>query len=216
MRGAWSTPRWHVVAEFEYRDFTSDWNTITSILTNDEYDLRSLCPTEGVAVDVGAYLGAATVAMLLDNPDLHVIAIEPLPENLELIRTNLALNGLTDRCTIIEGAVGVDAVEYGWEGSESATHHAFIGNANGMTGTATKVVKGERVTLASLGPVDFVKIDCEGGEWDFLDDPDVPIIVGEWHPDGGHTQQDLLDRLPNHRVTFSGPEAGPGGFLAQR
>ena len=217
MRGAWITPRGRT-AHFEYRDLTSDWNTISSILTNDEYALAALCPAEGIAVDVGAYVGAATVAMLLDNPELRVIAIEPLPENLELIRLNLELNAVQDRCRLLEGAVGTDTVEYGWEGSESATHHAYIGNANGMVGTASKVAKVKRISLASLGPVAFVKIDCEGGEWDFLDDPavdDVPIIVGEWHPDGGYTRQDLLDRLANHRVEFSGPEIGPGGFLAQ-
>ncbi len=210
MNGTWYTPEGHVVT-MTYRDGTNDWNTISSVMTNDEYGFHSIT---GTAVDIGAHIGSATVCMLMDNPDLRVIAVEPIPENIALLRENLDQNGLRDRCVIQPGMVGTDKVEYGFTGPETATHHAWIGNATGLGGTATKTAKVPTVTMAELGPVTFIKIDCEGGEWGFLDDPDVPRIVGEWHPFGGYTQGDLLIRLPRHQVTFSGPVEGPGGFVA--
>ncbi len=207
---SWTTPEGHAV-RMTYRDHTNDWNTISSVMTNDEYGFHGIT---GTAVDIGAHIGSATIAMLMDNPDLRVIAVEPIPENLMYLRLNLAQNDVMERCMVIEGMVGTDVVEYGWDGPETATHHAWIGNATGLGGTATMTARPLLVTQAYLGAVDFMKIDCEGGEWGFLDDPDVPRIVGEWHPAGGYTQGDLLVRLPRHTVAFTGPVAGPGGFQA--
>jgi FkbM family methyltransferase len=216
MNGTWTTPDGHDVF-MAYRDGTNDWNTISSVMTNDEYRMHDI---SGTAVDVGAHIGSATVAMLIDNPDLHVHAVEPIPDNLELLRFNLEQNGLTDRCTVIEGMVGTDTVEYGFTGTEAAVHHAYIGNATGLGGTATLTATARRVRLAEFWSVDFLKIDCEGGEWGFLDTPavgNVALIVGEWHPVGGHTQGDMLALLgKTHVVTFDGPQTGPGGFRAER
>ncbi len=210
MNGTWYTPEGHVVT-MTYRDGTNDWNTISSVMTNDEYGFHLI---RGTAIDIGAHIGSATICMLMDNPGLFVIAVEPIPENIALFRENLAQNGLTDECRIINGMVGVEMVEYGFTGPETATHHAWIGNATGLGGTATLVAQPPVITMADLDAADFMKIDCEGGEWGFLDDPPVTHIVGEWHPFGGYTQGDLLIRLPRHQVTFSGPVEGPGGFVA--
>jgi hypothetical protein len=64
------------------------------------------------------------------------------------------------------------------------------------------------------------KVDTEGGEWAFLDTPDVGLVdlfVGEWHPVRGKRQGDLVALLAaTHDVTFSGPVEGPGGFEAVR
>ena len=213
---------------FIYRENTSDWNTCNSITTADEYSLP--IGLSGVAVDVGAHIGVVTVVLALDNPELRVIAIEPVPGNVDLIRENVALNGVGNRVTIIAGAAGgTDPVTvwYGFKGSESLEHHAFIGNS-----TLTRevpVYEHEEITypatslvdlLVQEGEIDYLKIDCEGGEWAFLDSPwidRVRTVVGEWHPTDGHTVGDILDLLDTtHYVTTTGPVGGPGGFTAVR
>ena len=215
--GTWRTPAGHE-AVFAYRDGTSDWNTIQSCLVNDEYSLpRGI---EGIAVDVGAHIGAVAIAVALDNPGLSVIAVEPVPDNLRLLALNVRRNSLARRVTVVEGAaVGPrtratsTTVRWGFTGSEAAEHHAFIGNSSLYEGHSPELV---RVPVWRLPPnVAWLKIDIEGGEFDVLRDrnaKDIPVIVGEGHAVAG-TPQDLASLLPGHDVTFTG-NGGAWGFLA--
>lgn len=228
-QGSFLTPR-RQVARIFYREDTNDWNTAYSALNEDEYGLADRYPT-GRALDIGGHIGTVTLALVLDNPDVHVTVVEPVPDNVELIRRNLEANGVSDRADIVAalaGRHGTGTIRYAFKGGENELHHAYIGNSS------TNAPEAEHTALTvpsvSLGDltrgqrIDFMKIDCEGGEYEFLHGPGlrlVTTIVGEWHPtpseDGARTQQDIVDLLgPTHRVTFSGPEAGPGGFLAER
>ena len=219
-------------ARMTFRDGTSDWNTINACMTEDEYALRGLKLT-GWALDIGAHIGGVTVGLALDNPDLHVIAVEAVPPNVDLLRANVRAAGVEDRVVVIAGAVGcagapVD-VWYGYVGTEVAEHHAYIGNCSlaydnggvldhdtahydfavtldellGMTG-------GERIALA--------KVDVEGAEYAFLDTRAVSAVdefVGEWHPVRGNTRDSIVELLARtHALVFNGPEGGPGGFRA--
>lgn len=183
----YTTPGGQTV-ELEVRVDTNDHNVCYSIITEDEYQFDRVKPLSGVALDVGAHIGAASVALLAMNPDLRVVAIEPVPENIELLRRNLAPYG--DRATIVEGAVGKgrQTIHYNFSGSETATVHRFIANQNMPDGTPhdTLIVPG--VTLSELvaehGPISLIKIDCEGCEDGFLADPaiaQVERIHGEFH-----------------------------------
>lgn len=213
---------------FSYRENTNDWNTLVASVTEDEYRLpRGL---SGRAVDVGGYLGSVGIALAADNPGLQVTIIEPVPPNAALIRKNIEHNDLGDRVTLIEGAISGDhnpvTVWYGYRGNEAAEHHAFVGNSTLAYANGGELEHDEvtytPITLADLtvkGDLDYLKIDCEGGEWSFLEGPveRVQTIVGEWHPVHGHTVGDLAALLgKTHVVTFSGPQAGPGGFRAVR
>jgi hypothetical protein len=73
------------------------------------------------------------------------------------------------------------------------------------------------------GDIALCKLDCEGGEYGFLDSPDVAriaLIVGEWHPNGREGAgpdaiRQLLDAT--HDVTiYPHPASGPGNFRAVR
>lgn len=223
----WRTPRGRD-AVFTHRAETSDWNTIQSICAGDEYGLAAL-RLSGLALDIGAHLGAATVALALDNPDLDVIAVEAIAENAELAERNVRANGLEDRVTVICAAAskpGTKKATVRWRGTgnENVEHHAFIGNSSiGEWNFPHQSAKVACVSLSGLlGDRDaaFLKIDCEGCEWGALADPAVSriaLIHGEWHPTEGHTRDDLLALLADtHDVTFTGPVQGPGGFVAVR
>lgn len=223
----WRTPNGRE-AVFRYRLETSDWNTLTSCLTEDEYGLRGREVRN--AIDIGGHIGGVAIGLAIDNPLARVLVVEPVPDNVELIRWAAVENGVAERVTIIEGAAGDGSeveVWYGYRGTELAEHHAFIGNSS-LAYDSGGEIEHEHTTYRSLtiadilhrtGPVDFAKIDTEGGEWAFLtkDAALLPYIVGEWHPVRGHTQADMYALLkPTHLVTFTGPEGGPGGFRAIR
>jgi FkbM family methyltransferase len=197
-----------------YREETSDLATIGSTFRLwgslvDEYQLADL-HSDGLMVDVGGHIGSVCIAYLVDNPEARAVAVEPLPENVEMIRTNAQSAGVSDRLSIVAGAFGTTSVAYGH------TDHRYIGNIGGANG---EVVTVEEITLTGLiaehGPVSVLKTDCEGGEWALLADPavaDVPLIVGEYHTFGPVALHALLDAT--HDVT-AGTEP-TGNFRAVR
>lgn len=229
LSAVWRTPKGNQ-ATFFYRDDTSDWNTISSIMApSDEYGLAALA-LSGLALDIGAHIGACAIALALDNPDLSIIAVEPVPPNCMLIQKNVAANGLDGRVIVRHGAAGRSGsrvVRYGFKGNASDEHHAFIGDARDA------VPEGKYVSLTvpelslsdlTTEPVSFVKIDCEGGEYDFLDTDvsQVARIHGEWHPTPpfGMAGRDEIVRMlgATHDLTFAESADGEwvGGFTAIR
>lgn len=221
----WRTPNGNS-ARFAYRADTNDWNTLTASTGEDEYGLRG-SSFSGWAMDIGGYLGSVGIVLAIDNPGLRVVIVEPVPPNADLIRANIELNGLAERVTLIQAAAcapGRDStpVAYAYTGDETALHHAFVGNSTIVAIEGCTVDDVPCVSLSAVarpyGVPSFLKIDCEGGEWDTLTDPivaSIPVIRGEWHPTNGHTQDDFRRLLePTHVLTFSGPVAGPGGFEA--
>src|SRR3990167_6601223 len=156
IRAWFRTPRGRSLIAY-HREDTSDWNTLNSCLGEvDEYQIRDR-HLAGTVLDIGAHIGGVTLALLLDNPDVHVIAVEPLPENVALLRRNLRVNGIEDRCTIIEGAAGRSGervtISYAFDGGEHELHHAYIGNANTVPPDA---LAHKAVTYVARGIVDLV------------------------------------------------------------
>lgn len=224
-QGRFTTPGGHPVS-MAYREDTNDWNTLTATLDQDEYALPS--KMTGRALDVGGYLGSVGIALALDNPDLRVTIVEPVPGNADLIERNIAVNQLADRVTLVRGAVGhggelVD-VWYGYRGTEVAEHHAFVGNSS-LAYDNGGALDHEMQTYTALGlddflPLDFLKIDCEGGEWAFLDNiwvGEIETIVGEAHCVRGHKGGDITALLAaTHDVTISGDPETTCEFRAVR
>lgn len=237
-RGAFRTPKGRPVT-MVFRLDSSDWNTINAVMgANDEYQLARL-DLDGVAVDIGSHVGAVAIALLLDNPALRAVAVEPVPGNADLIDTNAELNGVSDRLTVVRGAAGpagltTSEIRFGFVGDPNLEHHAFIGNSSlaydtgGDTPHESLTVQtyglAALLDLHDIDTADFLKIDCEGGEWPFFDAPEddlrrLPFIVGEAHPVRGHSAKDIRDLLgATHTVTLNGPNQDPGpcGFEAVR
>lgn len=230
MIGTWRTPAGHE-AQMEYREGTSDWNTISACLRNpmadtgDEYHLPS--GLSGWALDVGAHIGAVTVGLLLDNPDLRVVAIEAVEPNVELLRANLERNGLTSRAVVLHGAawdgVGTTQVEYGYTGSETARVHTFIGSVSPWIDAADRLYA--EVPIVSLadalaytdGGFVWVKTDCEGCEHRFFRGPglaELGPIIGEWHMRDGTPQAFAEQLSATHTVTWSAGDGQGGPFEA--
>lgn len=202
------------------REGTSDLAVAGSVFADvagspivDEYRLAGL-HVSGSFADVGAHIGCVAVAVLLDNPDAEAVLVEPVPENVAMIRANLDANGLSGRARVIEGAVGTDAITYGFTGSEVADTNRYIGNLSGLTQGERIAVR--RVGLDDLLPCSALKIDCEGGEWALFDDPaitGIPVIFGEYH--GGEGVKGILRRFARtHAVEFDDAGATTGTFRA--
>lgn len=201
-----------VTVTLEARDDTTDLATIGSTfrlwdVLHDEYGLADIY-SEGLLVDVGAHIGTVAIAFLIDNPKARAVAVEPLPENVVMIHRNAQAAGVSDRLTVLTGAIGADSVAYGPD------VHRFIANLEPI---GPERVQTERISLSAIverfGPIAVLKTDCEGCEWSLFDDPaiaDVGMIVGEYHQRGPKAVQKALRK--SHKVTAD--TTPTGGFTA--
>jgi FkbM family methyltransferase len=211
------------------REETNDRNVVYSAGQEDEYDLAGL-ELEGWALDLGAHIGGVAVCLLLDHPRLNVIAVEPVPDNLELLRANAERNGVLERLELRQEMVarGRETIRFRYrQPSGELDHHAFIGNATSIV--LPPVFDELELPCADLaglrrlhGPPALVKIDVEGAEWAALEELaalEAPLLVGEWHPYPGTPSPAELASVfeqAGYQVTFNGPLVGPGGFRAAR
>ena len=233
------TPGGHDARMF-IREGTSDWNTVAACLENpmdggrgtgDEYSIPS--GLTGWALDVGAHIGSVTVGLLLDNPELKVVAIEGVPENVALIRRNLEANGVEDRAIVLHGIAwegdGEATIEYGYSGSEVANVHTFIGSVTPwMARPPESTVSYATVPIISLADAvsitrgegfAWTKTDCEGGEHYFFRGPamrSLEYIVGEWHARDGTPEDFAAQLAPTHIVEWSDGDGQGGPFTAVR
>lgn len=63
--------------------------------------------TNGTFIDVGAFIGRHSIRLARNN-EVRVIAIEPNPNSLPLLKRNLDLNGLREKVEIVEAALVSD------------------------------------------------------------------------------------------------------------
>lgn len=182
------------------RPNSTDTNIATAIIgrdaiESDEYHIRRLAKAGEIFVDIGAYNGHAS--LLAAQLGMLCVAVEPLPENIELLRHNIALNHAGEKITVIEGALGFTKIFWNSNYNECAFQHRFIGvpeKAEGCSEVDVARVNLD-VLLDGYDAIRLLKIDCEGGEW-FLPKAvrtlkKTKYIVGEFHQRDSRTFDDF-------------------------
>ena len=197
----------------------------------DEYHLATL-HVSGTFVDVGAHIGSVTLAVLLDNPEVRAICVEPLAENIEVIETTMATNGVAERVTVLQAAMGPGKsadIAYDYDETDYLRTNRYIGGIERTAPTHMQTVTVPTVSLAKLvamagGSVDVMKLDCEGCEWHALRSTAVRhirTIIGEWHGHAVHPHTEGAIRLreiigKTHDVEVIDDLGGTGVFRAVR
>ncbi len=132
----------------------------------DTYRIKHLVDVRRV-VDVGANIGLFTLFVCDLWPSCTVVAVEPEPDNFELLTRNVTENGLADRVELLNAGVE--------DGTADTT--MVVSNA-GLSQTGAPTYRDDRlprttvpaVSLDSLlgVTVDLLKMDTEGAEFRFL------------------------------------------------
>ncbi|MEO0138492.1 MAG: FkbM family methyltransferase [candidate division WOR-3 bacterium] len=126
-------------------------------------------------LDVGGFLGESAL-FFLSKGAKEVFVVEPIPENVEVIRENLRINGVSDKVEIYEFGIGdVD----GFVEVEYEEFGADFGRTGGKKRTKIKVKHIDEVL--KLKP-DLVKFNCEGCERFLLKaNPKLIREIPEWY-----------------------------------
>jgi FkbM family methyltransferase len=139
-------------------------------------------------VDVGANIGYNTVhAARCTGPRGRVVAIEPTPDNLEILRCNVAASGLAN-IVVKPLAVGrvTEQRELFVRGEKSAVNSLFPESCYSHVTDILPVRVEPLDEIVAMA--DVVKIDVEGAELDVLEGmPRIlataqTVLIVEWHP----------------------------------
>lgn len=158
-----------------------------------------------VAVDVGANIGYLTLIMAqLVGEQGKVYAVEPGPDNLELLYKNIQINGMRN-VEVLPYAAGRERRKQELYLRKAGTLHSLYAQADAET-TTVQVQVAPLNELIKAQKVDFIKLDVEGGEIAVLQgmteilrsNPALRLIV-EWNPSAlqraGYAPEELPDFL---------------------
>lgn len=206
--GLWISPFKKEIYAF-YREGKNDWNTLQSILQEDEYALKTLCPNPQYVLDIGGHIGG--FALLAASQCAKIVrVVEILPENVKLIRESCNRNSFgavqVYHRAIAEKSGQKIKAYYMDVNTHTGEHHEFVGSTEQDTGGVS--IEVDTISLdelcADLPRVDILKVDCEGAEWPMLAGTSnetlnkINLIVGEIHPWQDKTIEDMKALLPNH------------------
>jgi FkbM family methyltransferase len=171
-------------------------------------------------LDLGANAGFTTIFFARKYPQAEIASVEPIAENLEVLRENLALNGVA--ATVFAGAVATEDGYIEMTMSDRDYGHKVAGIAYGKTlnGPSTKVQAISVPTIIekmNWTRIGLLKVDIEGYEaillkerCDWLALVDAMCI--ECHE--GYDEGDL--REVADRYGFENPKGLPGIWLLTR
>lgn len=125
-------------------------------------------------VDIGAGLGDFTVLAAKKSQPGIVHAYEPLARSFDLLQKNLALNQVTNVQSFREAAVAGNKAVTPLSEDVSAASTRFVESA-GSNGLLS-VDLAQIIDRLPASHCDFLKIDCEGCEFDLLMQSPAPIL----------------------------------------
>jgi FkbM family methyltransferase len=137
-------------------------------------------------VDLGGNVGHTVLFWLTRYPNCVITTYEPHPAHVQMIHRQLSINGLGERASVRPVAVGSSSgsfflTDQGWESTVS----------NECKPGSIPVTKIDLFAELRNEPIDLMKIDCEGGEFEILADerfarlrPVNIVMEVHAHPDG--------------------------------
>jgi len=165
-----------------YRAHRGDVQGIREIFIDEIYRLPTgLAPLN--LVDLGANIGLASVWLGTTYPLAHIVAVEPIEENVSLLRRNAEANGLS--LEVIATAVGPESGSVRFADSTTTN----MGRVAEQGGTVVPVTALLDVLARVNLPNALLKMDIEGMEGPLLTQLDASwvrrffAIVMEMHPE---------------------------------
>lgn len=176
-----------------YNDNLSDFLIFCDVWLYDVYLRKFNLPINPTIVDIGTNCGMFTLKCFqkLENPTIY--GAEPSIENFEALESNLTMNNIstTNMFNFAISAKSGEALLYG----EGKSYGSFSLHTKKGESTKVKTV-GINEFLASIkeNPINLMKIDCEGAEYEIIESLDVDRFFIENIVLEYHKISDNLDR----------------------
>lgn len=143
---------------------------VKETLIDRQYEAASLPLEEDwTVVDIGAAMGDYAVWAARQVPHGRVVAVEPFPEAVELMRHNLGQNSVSNVEVIAAAVTGKSGpATLNLVGGSLVQHSTAIHAGMDSKRLVSSLTLQELLTEAQVDSCDYLKMDCEGAEYDIL------------------------------------------------
>ena len=180
-------------ARFMIRPKTRDLPIIYDIYVRKPYHpLIGAIKDGSTIIDIGANIGVFSVMAGRRAKNVRVFGYEPFAQNFELLTRNIALNNLGATVTPVRCGVGGSGGMRKLSLSPDNTGgHSIASAAKGKTVEIELVTLKDVFDRHSVERCDFLKVDCEGAEYEILYAAPADILARvrtismEYHTGGG-------------------------------
>lgn len=147
--------------DLDYLDAPSLWSCIDVLVDKGWNDFTCDRPDPYI-LDLGANVGISALHYKRRHPGARIVAFEPDPQVARVLRRNLQANGAAD-VSVIEAGVWI----------QSGEMPLLLEGADGSRlqpggGQGTALVKTVALDAFLVRPVDLLKVDIEGAEYDVI------------------------------------------------
>lgn len=202
-----SSLTWRTRRGTQVRTLAGDrsWGTPIEVMGCDVYRLKETLGTveAPVFLDIGANIGAFSLALLELYPAARGYAYEPNPATFAMLVDNVRRNRLEDKIALREAAIAGRPIQTTVR-LKGDVHDTALVSLLGSFGRPAAEF-GDPITITTLSavvddirqPIDLVKIDVEGCEYDIIRNTSdetwrtIRALVVEYHPVSGNSWQDL-------------------------
>lgn len=186
---------------------------VREILGGQAYPVvQGLTRPPAVILDAGANIGTTCVYFSQAYPGATIVAVEPHPENFQLLERNTAHLPNVVRHQLALGDRDGTATLY--DGATNAGTASLTANVDTAATGHTVRVADSAAFLGAVGvsAVDVLKLDTEGAEWPILRSlagilPGVAVIYLEYHND--HDRRRIDEALAPTHLLFAGRIIAP-------
>lgn len=190
------------------------------LLLDDCYGCKRISEPVKTVLDIGANVGLFGITARLAFPDAVIHAYEPNPN----LAPYLQAQAKAARFNYFTEAVGLDNGKVSLDYNEDSVQTRSLTD---QSGPITQISFREAINKIGCS-VDFVKMDCEGAEWELFRDIEswrrVRHLSMEYHLWPDHAEKEVLDkmrelgfRVVNHAPVVSHPPMeGFGLIIATR
>lgn len=195
----------------DYIDARSTYHQYMTIIKKEIYDISALVPKPEIIIDCGANIGVSTLYFAKKYPSAEIIALEPQLDAFTTLEKNLSGH---QHVKLINKAI--------WSSETTLRFNSVPSDASSITTApeSSRQVEVKATTLSSYldRPVDLLKIDIEGAEYEVLKSieekmPNIRNIFIECHISdlsGGDLNTILVSLSKNGFRYYLSPESVPG------
>jgi FkbM family methyltransferase len=157
------------------------------IFMSDVYSIKEITNElneDSVVLDIGANVGFFSLLLLSKKRVKRIIAFEPIPINIQALKRTISENKLLqEKLALVEKAVTgnpVGDLTLYLDNEKELTENASV--ISGFESTHAEKLIVPSITLTQifqengLSQIDFVKMDCEGSEFDILYHTEISLL----------------------------------------